>query len=290
MFERRDVSLHSSYSPIRVIRDSLLNYQQRHVTMNRTLSIALTAVAALLIVVLLAGAWLLIRDELAASRSPDGVAVAPAETVAESAPATETATAVPPPRELPAPVIEVLPTGTPLPTSTPTETPLPTETPAATETPLPTATNTPVPVVIRATNTPVPPTEPPPPTAVPQDTRGLSAAFSIEGGPGFSANQEIWFNFTVSNASGGPVYFDVLGVYPKKDGHYRPDLIQASWGGSPTDAVPAGGLTWRDNIKIPESGNYTLQLAICFDAGYQACRAGGGTWIFLSGDIPITVH
>jgi hypothetical protein len=256
--------------------------------MNRTLSIALTAVAALLIVVLLAGAWLLIRDELAASRPPDSVA--PAQAVAESAPATETATAVPTPRELPAPVIEVLPTDTPLPTSTPTETPPPTETPLPTDTPPP-PTNTPVPVVIRPTNTPLPPpTQPPPPTAVPQDTRGLSAVFSIEGGPGFPANEQIWFNFTVGNATGAPVFFDVLGVYPKKDGHYRPDLIQASWGGNPTDSVPSGGLTWRDNIRIPEPGNYMLQLAICFDAGYQACRAGGGTWIFLSGDIPTTMH
>jgi hypothetical protein len=256
--------------------------------MNRTFSIALTAVAAVLILALLAGGWLLIQDELRANRTADVVAVLPSPTVAEAEAPAETATAVPTPKELPAPVVEVLPTNTPLPTSTPTETPVPTETPLPTDTPPP-PTHTPVPVVIRPANTPVPPTATPAPTAVPPDTRGLTAVFNIEGGPGFAANQQIWFNFVVSNATGGAVHFDLLGVYPKKDGNPRPDLIQASWGGN-NDFVPVNGLTWRDNIRIPEPGNYGLQLAICFDATFQTCRAGGGHWVFLSGEIPITVH
>jgi hypothetical protein len=269
----------------------ILKSRRRNIPMNRNLSIALAALAAFLILVLLGGAWLLIRDEVRSKRAADGIAALSPTVTAESAPATEIATAVPVARELPAPIVEILPTDTPLPTSTPTETPPPTETPLPTDTPPP-PTNTPVPVVIRPANTPtpVPPTQTPVPTAVPQDTRGLSGVFSLEGGPNFSVNEQIWFNFVVSNASGGPVYFDVLGVYPKKDGNRRADLIQASWGGNPGDAVPTAGLPHRDNIRIPEPGNYTLQLGICFDAGYHGCRAGGGTWIFLSGEIPITVQ
>jgi hypothetical protein len=252
--------------------------------MNKGLTYLLLGLALILIILLGVSATLLIQQDLRAAER--ATASPTAEPVAELPTATATTEPV---RELPAPQMEILPTNTPEPTNTPTETAVPTDTPAPTDTPQPTAT--PVPPVVIVPNTPVPPTNtPPPPTAVPQDTRGLSATFSLEAGPNFGANQEIWFNFNVSNATGSPVHFDVLGVYPRKDGNLRADLIQASWGGQPSDAVPPGGLIHRDNIKIGESGSYTLQLAICFDASYAACRAGGGTWVFLSGQIPITIN
>lgn len=209
-----------------------------------------------------------------------------------------TATAVPtipPTAVLPTPLPQELPTNPPPPTLTPlpTATPAPTNTPTEVPpTPTPTATNTPVPVIVNTQPPPPPPptaTAPPQPTAPPVNTRGLSGTFSVEGGSSFGRNSEIWFNFFVGNNSGNPVPFSVLGVYPRKDGAPRPDFIQASWGGN-NDSVPTSGIDWRDNIKISEPGNYTLQLGICFDASYQECRAGGGTWVFLSGEIPITVN
>lgn len=205
----------------------------------------------------------------------------------EASPTLAVATAT-----LPAPAVQLLPSNTPPPTITPA----PTNTPAPTETPSPEPTATPipptaVPVVVQPTA--VPPTAVPPtavPTAVPSNARGLTGTLSIEGGPSFGSNQEIWFNFNVSNSSGGDVPFSVLGVYPRKSGTLRPDYIQPSWGGNPSDAVSTSGLVWRDNIKLGESGSYTLQLAVCFDASYQTCRSGGGTWAFISGEIPVTIN
>lgn len=244
------------------------------------------------------GGYVLLSEGVAIAQ-PTAVPSSPAatqiaEVVVVEPTAVASATAVSAPAELPPPQIQALPTHTPPPSPTPSPTPLPTETPIPTETPVP-PTATAVPVVVQPTRPPataVPATAVPTaaPTAVPANTRGLTASFGIEGGPSFGANQEIWFNFTVNNSSGAAVPFSVLGVYPKKGGTYRPEFIQASWGGNPTDAIPTSGLVWRDNIKIGESGSYTLQLAICFDASYQSCKAGGGTWVFLSGDVPVTIN
>jgi hypothetical protein len=55
------------------------------------------------------------------------------------------------------------------------------------------------------------------------------------------------------------------------------------------DVIKPSGLNWEDNIKIPEPGNYTLRLVICFD-DYATCRAGGGTQYTLSPEIPITLN
>jgi hypothetical protein len=197
-------------------------------------------------------------------------------------PPTNTAVATLPPAQM-----DLLPTVTPPPTITPSPTPLPTETPLPTATP----TNTAVPPTFAPppTATPVP-TNTPAPTAVPVDTRGLSGTFSVEGGSTHGANQQIWFNFFVRNASGNPIPFNVLGVYPRKDGNLRADLIQPSWGGTGDEAVGVNGLEWRDNIRIGEPGNYTLQLAICLDSSFQTCRGGGGTWIFLADPVPVTIQ
>lgn len=197
---------------------------------------------------------------------------------------------------IPGPEIVVLPTNTPAPTPIPTDTPAATDTPEATSTPEPTATNPPPPLqpappVVLPTNTP-PPTSPPPPTEPPpppaQDTRGvLGQSFSIEGGTAFGVNQMIWFNFVVANTTGAPIPFGALGVMPRKDGVDRPDMFQASWS---NEVLTAGGLDWRDHIEIGEPGNYTLRLAICFDADLSACKAGGGTWATLSNEIPVNIY
>ena len=257
---------------------------------NRMLMIVLAALGFVAIALLVLAGVLLIRSASTDTVEPEvtGTVIA-AATPATSTPSPIPATATS--STLPAPAVVVLPTDTPPPA---TETPIPTDTPIPTETPIPTATatavpptNTPRPFV--PTNTPVPPTNTPAPTAPPIGVAGLVASrFVLPDGTSFGKNSPIWFEFFVSNSTGGPVAFGALGVMPRKGGSDRVDMVQISWGGNPGDAVPAGGLDWRDNIKLSESGSYTLRLAICFDA-YNTCKTGG-TWHTLSPEIAITVN
>ena len=75
---------------------------------------------------------------------------------------------------------------------------------------------------------------------------------------------------------------------PKKDGVDRPEWYQQSWSGEDSVVRP-GGKSWKDNIKLPEAGDYTLRLVICFD-GFEACTTGGGTFHSLSGEVPVTIR
>lgn len=196
---------------------------------------------------------------------PGGGASAGQNQGAGGAPATPTA------------IPTVVPTEAP-PTAVPTDTPVPTAIP-------PTAK----PVVIQPTA--VPPTAAPaPPTAVPAPTgiNGLTGAhFAIQSRADLTVNGDVWFEFRVANATGGDVPFDALGVMPKKDGTDRPQWYQHSWGGN-NDVIPAGGLSWDDHINLPEAGNYTLRLVICFDGA--ACQQQKGTWHTLSPEIPVTIR
>lgn len=182
-----------------------------------------------------------------------------------------------------------------MPTAVPTV--APTEAPPTAE---PTATTPPtaVPVVVQpvapppaAPPTAVPPTAVPPtavpPTAAPVGVNGLIAThFALQSRADLVTNGDIWFEFNVANSTGGDVAFDALGVMPKKDGVDRPQWYQHSWGGN-NDVIPSGGLSWDDHINLPEAGNYTLRLVVCFDGA--ACQAQKGTWHTLSAEIPITV-
>lgn len=210
------------------------------------------------------------------------------EVVAEI-PATDTAV----PATLPPPMM-VINTSTPLPA---TATPLPTDTPPApTDTPEPSAspippTNTRAPVQVQptaipATATAVPPTAVPPP---PVGANGLVASyFEIQERAVLQVNQPVWFGFNVANSTGGDVAYNALGVMPKKDGVDRKEWYQQSYGG-PDSVIRPGGLEWEDNIKLPEAGNYTLRLVICFD-GFDACLQQRGTWHSLSPEIPVTIN
>jgi hypothetical protein len=247
------------------------------------LVLLLGGLAGLLLIALIVAGWAILRDSAGEPEATEGTAVAAATSELETATPAATVT-----RELPPPIVEILPTDTPLPTNTPTDTPVPTNTPAPSETPTtaPTPTNTRPSAVVQTfpTNTPPPaPTN----TPVPVNTNGLSATFSLEGGPTYPAGSNIWFNFNVTNVSGSPVAFGALGVYPRKGGQDRLDLFQFSW---TDEEIPTGGLEWRDHINLGEPGAYTLRLAICFDADFNACRDGGGRWVSLSGEIPITVQ
>ena len=208
-----------------------------------------------------------------------------------AAASTATATAVPTePATLPPAIVVELPSRTPIPA---TDTPIPTDTPTAVPvTDTPTAippTNTavyvaPPPTAIPPTNTAVPP------TAAPQiGANGLVAShFALQDRSSFTVNGAVWFEYKVSNSTGGNVPYNALGVMPKKDGRDRFDWYQQTYGG-PNSTIKPGGLEWASNIDLPEAGNYTLRLVICFD-GFDTCLKGNGTWHTLSSEIPITIN
>lgn len=234
----------------------------------------------LLVLLLLLGlaGWALLGQRDAAE-SPPALTPSPTTVVAVVEPSPTA-----PPATLPGPAVVIVPTNTPTNTPIPTGTPIPTDTPIPTETPLP--TRAPAPTVIRPTNTAVPPTNTPVPQ--PSNINGISAShFALQPNSVFAVNQPVWFEFVLSNSAGGPVPFGALGVMPRKAGADRLDWYQNSWGGN-DDSIPSNGLSWNDNIRLPESGQYTLRLVICFDA-YQACRNGSGTFHSLSPEIPVTI-
>lgn len=126
-----------------------------------TVQFLLALVALLLIGVIVAGGWILLRGNRAAVE-PAAAAVALSAAVTDAPPtavAPTTAPATAPATPLPA----APPTNTPLPTAAATATPLPTATsipPTVTPTPLPSSTPVPV-VIVPPTATPVPPTATP---------------------------------------------------------------------------------------------------------------------------------
>ena len=237
-------------------------------------------------------AALLLSGLLAAcGGEPEATATAtPATTVAEAAPQDPTR---------PPPVISANATATRATTATtdagapasPTAQPTAVITPAPTPTPLPTATAVP-PTAVPPTAVPptaVPPTAVPPTAPPPLGARGLTAShFALQDRADLTVNGKIWFEFHVANSTSGDVPFEALGVMPRKDGVDRPQWFQRSWGGN-NDVIGSGGLSWEDHIDLPEAGNYTLRLVICFDP-LESCKANPGLFTSLSPEIPITVR
>ena len=103
-----------------------------------------------------------------------------------------------------------------------------------------------------------------------------------------TVNGEIWFDFQIVNTTGGEVPYNRLGVLPRKDGQDRFDWFKQSWGG-PNANIKTDGLSAEDWIKLPESGDYTLRLAICFD-GWESCNSGGGTWATMSPELGVSIN
>jgi hypothetical protein len=256
--------------------------------MNRTLTRVVVALAAIMIL-LLGVVFVLVLQDTLSSNAESLPTLASTIAIQAEAEVKPTRTA------LPAPGIDVPPTFTPPPTSTPTITPEATSTPEPTNTPLPTntlppntPTRTPVPILL-PTNTPLPPTNTPPPTPVPVDTRGLVlTSFALQDRSIYSVGQPVWFGFSIANTSGGNVPFERLGVMPRKNGVDRVAWFQQSWGGN-NDVIPPEGLSWEDHINLPEAGNYTLRLTICFD-GKAACQSSSAVWVTLSQEIPVTIN
>ena len=240
------------------------------------------------------GVALLVLTGCGAGETPDAsltetemAAVGAEQVIASEENVEEAFVTLPPPLIVQSTNTAVPPTDTPEPTATPesTNTPEATEIPP-TNTPAPIPPTNPPPPPPPPTNTPEPPPPPPPPQ---KGANGLVAShFAVQDRSDYSAGGRVWFEFTVTNATGSEVPYNVLGVMPKKDGADRLDWFQHTYGG-PNSKMNPGGLTWEDNIKMPEAGNYTLRLAICFD-GVDNCLAGGGTFHTMSDEIPVQIR
>ena len=145
--------------------------------------------------------------------------------------------------------------------------------------------------------TAVPPTAVPPtavaPTAVPTaqaptatpgqsgySSRGIHGdSFSVEN-TSVNINDNVWFNFQVTNTSGQDVYYSALA------GHTDAGVTAWSW----TNQKLSSGQTlkWRDHINFSSSGTYMVYLGICYAADTNACKSA--TWDRLSSSVAVTVH
>jgi hypothetical protein len=144
---------------------------------------------------------------------------------------------------------------------------------------------------------PPPPTPTPiPPTATPVPATA-TAAFGGRGVRGdyfrlqtsareFGVNQDIWFEFQVTNTSSSTIPYRCLGA--KVPG----GPAQCSWGSSSTDALgPGAVLDWNDHMNIGTPGTYTLVLGICYLGDTAACQnSATNGWEYLSAGIQITVR
>lgn len=253
------------------------------------------ATVAFLLSLLLIGCNGAAGDEVGVTPAATAPAVAaqptkpPPVVAANTAPPPAATAETAPGAEAPAGDAPSLPTA--VPTVAPTEAP-PTASPTATVAPTavpPTAVPPTARPVVQPTAAP-PTATTVPPTPVPQvGANGLIASnFAVQGRAEFTVNGSVWFEFNVANQTGGEVAYNALGVMPKKDGVDRPEWYQQSYGG-PDSTIKPGGLEWEDRIKLPEAGNYTIRLVICFD-GFDACLQQRGQWHTLSQEIPITIQ
>lgn len=255
---------------------------------NKTLRNVLIGAMGVLILLLVVAAVLLMQEnqETAVAPTADAVADLPTEL-----PVTETAVPASP-TILPPAVVEILPTNTPQPSPTPTETPLPTETalPTNTVTAVP-PTNVPQPTAVPATSTPVPPTNTPVPSGPqPTNANGLvGQSFALQDWrTSRTPGGQIWYEWRVGNTTGAGVPYSTIGIMPRRNGQDIVAWYQNNWGGN-NDVMPPEGLSWPSWMSIPEAGDYTLRLVVCFD-GYQNCLSGGGTFHTLSQEIPISIR
>lgn len=244
----------------------------------------LLVTAGILIILLFISGWLLIRD---ATSTPAPVASGNDTTIT----ATNTTAAVAAAPTLPPAQVQTLPTNTPLPTAVPTDTPVPTNTPLPTNTPTNVPPTNPPPTAVPPTNTPLPPTDtPPPPGPQAGNHRGLIATyFGLQDGRSdFTPGGKIWYEWTIDNTTAAEVPYSSIGVMPRRDGTDMKQWYQNNWGG-PNTAMPVDGLSWPSWLAIPEAGDYTIRVVVCFD-GFETCRDGNGTYHTLSQEIPVSIR
>ncbi|MCA9916577.1 MAG: hypothetical protein KC445_01435 [Anaerolineales bacterium] len=255
---------------------------------NRNLRVVLFGALGILLLLIIVAAVLLLRDGGATATEAEPTAAVVAD-VPTGVPATDVPAS---PTTLPPAVVEILPTNTALPTDIPTATAVPTETalPTNTATAVP-PTNVPLPTAVPATATPVPPTNTPVP-AGPQPTNAnglVGQSFVLQDWrSSLTPGGQIWYEWSIGNTSGGRVAYSTIGVMPRRNGQDIVAWYQNNWGGN-NDSMPVEGLSWPSWMSIPEAGDYTLRLVVCFD-GFQNCLNGGGTFYTLSQEIPVSIR
>lgn len=215
------------------------------------------------------------------------IATGIAATMAAAVP--DTPPTVPPPTAMPTDAVNSGPPATPTAVATvpPTETPIPTETPLPTNTAIP---PTAVPIIPTATPVPPPTATPVPAGPQPGNQNGLIATyFGLQPGRSeFRPNGKIWYEWTVENTTGGDVAYSAIGVMPRRNGKDENQWFQINYGGN-NATMPPEGLSWPSWMSVPEAGNYTLRLVVCFDQ-FEACRDGLGTYHTLSNEVAITIN
>lgn len=146
--------------------------------------------------------------------------------------------------------------------------------------------------LVPPTFTSVPPTfTPAPPTAIPPTatpivymSRGLRGDFFSMRSSSVGLNDDIWFDFKVTNTTGNTIPFSGLGaVALNKQG--KPSL------GKPDTFGPNQVIEWSDHINILTAGTYTIYLGVCWLDTRTACEQNGttGGWDLLSTGYTVVV-
>jgi hypothetical protein len=174
------------------------------------------------------------------------------------------------------PLVAKYPTLTPSATPTPTNTPTPSQTPTRTATP--TSTQTP-------TLTP---------TAVQMYTYdGFRGNYFRLLSASAARNEDVWFEFSVTNTNPNARYIGGLGAYWNSCTVVPGSVYctQASWGDFTFSATPPDNvIEWNDHLNIPTSGTYSVRLGICFLGSRTNCENNPSQWHPLSDPITLVIR
>jgi hypothetical protein len=134
-----------------------------------------------------------------------------------------------------------------------------------------------------AAATPTPTPEAPGANGGSLDTRvhGVTGTFRMEAADRiYSANEQMWFRWTVTNVTEADLTYGYIGVVPSSG------AFHTSWSGSSLRARSTAN--WRDWVSFAAPGEYTLFLSICLSPAAE-CE-GGGKWVDLTAPLSVTVQ
>jgi hypothetical protein len=139
-------------------------------------------------------------------------------------------------------------------------------------TPTPTPTRTPTPTIV--------------PTSPPMHTEnGIRGDFFHIRNRVAGPNQDVWFDFGVTNVGSVRVDYGALGAWWSSGS-------QASWGDDDFFNPGQGIQFHEDHLNIPSTGTYQVRLAICFLPKRVDCQSQSGLsqWKFLSDPVSVTIQ
>jgi LysM repeat protein len=96
-----------------------------------------------------------------------------------------------------------------------------------------------------------------------------------------AVGMEIWFDWKVTNVSGGDGRFGILSMFSDINLHGE------SWTNSGVQWP--GSMIWRDHLHISSPGTYPFYLAVCFE-DKDSCQNNGALWQRLSDTVWVTVE